>query len=202
MVGPTRRSSVSENEVLKAIRERRSILRFEQKPVPEEQVQAILEAGRWAPSFANSQPWEFIVVREEGLLAELNSLVQRIAIAKRGKVAISKAGLGEAPLAIVIVVDPCKDPQHNVEAGTAAAQNMALAAHSLGLAGYWAGVYSPRGGRGTPEARIKKLLGIPEEHRVIAVLPVGFPAYKDHSERKELAELVHYDRYGGKEGQR
>lgn len=190
-----------ENEVLKTIRERRSILRFEGKPVAEEQLQAILEAGRWAPSFANSQPWEFIVVRDKGLLAELNGLVQRIAIARRGKVVISKAGLGEAPLAIVVTVDPWKDPQHYVEAGTAAAQNMVLAAHSLGLASYWAGVYSPRAGAGTPEAKIKKLLGIPKEHRVIAVLPIGFPAYKDQSERKELAELVHYDRYGksGKE---
>ncbi len=190
-----------ENEVLKTIRERRSILRFEPKPVTEEQLQAILEAGRWAPSFANSQPWEFIVVRDKGLLAELNGLVQRIAIAKRGKVAISKAGLGEAPLVIVVAVDPWKDPQHFVEAGTAAAQNMALTTHSLGLASYWAGVYSPRGGgRGTPEAKIKELLKIPAEHRVIALLPIGFPAYKDQGERKELAELVHYDRYGGQEG--
>ncbi|MCR4404764.1 MAG: nitroreductase family protein [Candidatus Acetothermia bacterium] len=192
---------MEDNAILRAIKERRSIIRFEPKPVSEEQLQTILEAGRWAPSFANSQPWEFIVVREKGLLAELNGLVQRIAIARRGKVVISKAGLGEAPLAIVVAVDPWKDLQHHVEAGTAAAQNMALAAHSLGLASYWAGVYSPRGGRGTPEAKIKKLLDIPEEHRVIALLPIGFPAYKDQGERRELAELVHYDRYrgGGKE---
>ena len=191
---------MEDNAVLRAIRERRSIIRFDPKPVTEEQLQAILEAGRWAPSFANSQPWEFIVIRDKGLLAQLNGLVRRIAIARRGKVVISKAGLGEAPLAIVVAVDPWKDPQHFVEAGTAAAQNMALAAHSLGLASYWAGVYSPRGGRGTPEAKLKELLKIPAEHRVIAVLPIGVPADKDQGERRELAELVHYDRYGGKEG--
>jgi nitroreductase len=189
---------VAENEVLRAIKERRSILRFEQKPVTEEQLKVIIEAGRWAPSFANSQPWEFLVVRDKELLAELNDLVQRIAIAKQGKVVLSKEGLGDAPLAIVVAVDPWKDPQHHVEAGTAAAQNMALVAHSLGLASYWAGVYNPRGG-GTPEVKIKRLLNIPKEHRVIAVLPIGVPAYKDQSERKELAELVRYDRYGEKE---
>lgn len=193
---------MEENAVLRAIKERRSIIRFDPKPVTKEQLQAILEAGRWAPSFANSQPWEFIVVRDKGLLAELNGLVRRIAIARRGKVVVSKEGLGEAPVVIVVAVDPWKDPQHYVEAGTAAAQNMALVAHSLGLASYWAGVYNPRGGAATPEVKIKRLLGIPKEHRVLALLPIGVPAYKDQSERKELAELVRYDRYGEKEGQR
>ncbi len=94
-----------------------------------------------------------------------------------------------------MAVDPWKDPQHFVEAGAVAAQNMALAAHSLGLASYWAGVYNPRRRRGTPEAKIKKLLNIPREHRVIAILPVGTPAYEDRGERRELSELVHYDRY-------
>jgi nitroreductase len=189
---------MAENEVLKAIKERRSIIRFEPKPVTDDQLEAILEAGRWAPSFANSQPWEFIVVRDPEILAELNGLVQRIAVARSGHIALSKAGLGDAPLAIIVAVDPWRDPQHFVEAGTAAAQNMVLAAHSLGLASYWAGVYSPRRRGGTPEARIKRLLNIPKEHRVTALLPIGVPAYKDQSERRELSELVHQDRYGGK----
>ncbi|HIC96524.1 TPA: hypothetical protein EYP12_07875 [Candidatus Bipolaricaulota bacterium] len=194
--------SVAENEVLKTIKERRSILRFKPEPVREEQLQAILEAGRWAPSFANSQPWEFIVVQDKELLGELNGLVWRIAISRRGKVGISKAGLGHASLVIVVVVDPWKDPQHHLEAGVAAAQNMALAAWSLGLGSYWAGVYNPNPrarGRGSPEAKIKRLLNIPEEYRVIALLPIGVPAYKGEGERRELAEFVHYDRYGGKE---
>lgn len=188
---------MAKNELLKAIEERRSIIRFEPKPVTDEQIRAILEAGRWAPSFANSQPWEFIVVKDEELLGELNGLVQRIAVARRGQVALSKAGLGDAPVVIVVAVDPWKDPRHFVEAGAVAAQNMALAAYGLGLASYWAGVYHPRRRGGTPEAKIKKLLNIPREHRVIAILPIGVPAYEDRSERRELSELVHYDRYGG-----
>jgi len=185
------------NEVLEAIKGRRSIIRFKQEPVTEEQLEAILEAGRWAPSFANSQPWEFIVVRDKELRTELNGLVQRIAVARRGHVALSASGIGDAPVAIVVAVDPWRDPQHHLEAGVAAAQNMALAAHSLGLATYWAGVYSPRGGRRTPEGKIKQLLHIPKEHRVVALFPIGVPAYEDESERRGLSELVHYNRYGG-----
>lgn len=188
---------MKDNPVLAAIRGRRSIIRFKEEPVTEEQLQTILEAGRWAPSFANSQPWEFIVVRDGKLLKELNGLVQRLAIAHQGRVALSAPGIGDASLAIVVTVDPWRDPQHHLEAGVAATQNMALAAHSLGLATYWAGVYSPRGGRRTPEGRIKQLLNIPKEHRVIAVLPVGVPAYEAKGERRELDEMVHYDRYGG-----
>lgn len=186
-----------ENEVLKAIRERRSVLRFKPDPVPEEVLELILEAGRWAPSYANSQPWTFIVVRDEGLKRRLGELVDRIALARRGKVAISGPGIGDAPVVIAVVVDPWRDPRHFVEAGAAAAQNMALAAHSLGLASYWAGVHEPGGGRHSVEARVKKLLGVPREMHVVALLPIGFPAYQARSERVELEELVRYDRLEG-----
>ncbi|MCX7037956.1 MAG: nitroreductase family protein, partial [Spirochaetes bacterium] len=53
---------MKENDVLRAIRGRRSVIRFTDAPVSDEQVDTILEAGRWAPSYINSQPWEFIVV--------------------------------------------------------------------------------------------------------------------------------------------
>lgn len=186
-----------ENEVLKAIRERRSVLRFKPVPVPEEKLEQVLEAGRWAPSYANSQPWTFIVVRDEKLKAGLGELVDRIALARRGKVAISGKGIGEAPLVIAVVVDPWRDPRHFVEAGAVAAQNMSLAAHSLGLATYWAGIYEAGGGRRSLESQVKRLLGVPREMHVIALLPLGVPAYEATSERVELAELVRHDRYEG-----
>lgn len=187
--------AIVDNQVLKAIRERRSVLRFKPEPVPEELLEQILEAGRWAPSHANSQPWAFIVVRDEKLKAELGELVDRIALARRGKVAISGKGIGEAPLVIAVVVDPWRDPKHFVEAGAVAAQNMALAAHSLGLATYWAGIYEAGGGRRSVEARVKRLLGVPREMHVIALLPIGVPAYQAQSERLGLEELVRYNRF-------
>lgn len=163
------------NEVLNAIRGRRSILRFEPTPVKDEELEAILEAGRWAPSFANSQPWTFVVVRDEKVRQELGALVERIAFAHRGQFAMTGKGIGDAPVVIAVVVDPVKDPQHWVEAGAVATQNMALMAHSLGLASYWAGLggsprprrggssgsrkgcgsppFSPSAGRRTPPAR-------------------------------------------------
>ena len=178
------------NDVLNAIRARRSVLRFEPKPVTEGELEAILEAGRWAPSYANSQPWTFVVVRDEGTKKKLGDLVERIAFARRGQFAVSGKGVGDAPVVIAVVLDPVKDPQHWVEAGAVATQNMALMAHSLGLASYWAGL----GGRAEAEAR--RVIGAPKGMRVVAILPIGHPAYtpKD-GERTPLAEIVRHDRF-------
>ena len=60
------------NEVLNAIRNRRTIRKFKPDPVDEEKLQMILDAGRWAPSFSNLQPWKFFVVRDQKLKKELD----------------------------------------------------------------------------------------------------------------------------------
>lgn len=185
-----------ENATLKTIKGRRSILRFEDAPIEDEKIAAILEAGRWAPSYANSQPWEFIVVKDPQVKQQLGELVQRIAIARRGRVAITGRGVGDAPVVIVVSVNPEVDPNHYIEAGAVATQNIALAAHSLGLASYWAGVFNLKGAKGSPEEQIKQLLNIPKKHRVVALLPIGTPAYQEEKERKGLDEMVYYDQYG------
>lgn len=179
-----------ENEVLIAIKERRSILRFRPEPVEDEEIQAILEAGRWAPSCGNSQPWEFIVVKDEATRQKISDVAGRVTLARKG--------IEGAPALIVTCVDPGKDSSHFVEDGAVATQNMALAAQSLGLASYWVGIYSPRNLKGSPEEDVKKILNIPQEYRVIAFLPIGKPAYDMEKERKRLREIVHHDRYGNR----
>lgn len=177
-----------ENEVLKAIKERRSIIRFKPEPVTEEKIQAILEAGRWAPSFANTQPWEFIVVKDSAVKQKLSDIAKNVTI--------SHEGIEGASAVIVTCVDPEKDPHHFIEDGAVATQNMALAAQSLGLASYWTGIYSLQNIKGSAEEKVKKALNIPQKYRVISFLPIGLPAYAKEKERKRLKELVHYDQYG------
>jgi len=178
---------MQETETLKTIRGRRSVLRFDAGAVNDEQVEAILEAGRWAPSYINSQPWEFIVVRDAQLRARAADILRRITIAWQG--------FAQAPVLIVVAVDASTDPRHHLEDGAAAVQNMALMAHSLGLASFWAGVYGESDGRGTPEDELRKLLRIPRKMRTVAVLPIGIGAYASESSRKPLADLVHRDFY-------
>lgn len=176
-----------DNPTLTAIRQRRSAHRFTSAPVTDGQLEAILEAGRWAPSAVNSQPWDFVVVTDPAVRSEMGTIL-------RGKT-WAWSGFAAAPVMIVVSVDPSRDPRHFVEDGAAAVQNLCLAAQSLGLASSWAGVYSAEPRNGTVEKDLRKLLALPRTHRVIAVVPVGTAAHAGHSSRRPLAEMVHRERF-------
>jgi len=174
------------NPTLEAIKNRRSILRFETTPIEEEKIQAILEAGRWAPSWVNKQPWKFIVVTDPAIKERLGELV----------LTVFRLGVREAPVCIVVVVDPKEDPFHFIEDGAAATQNMALAAQSLGLGSCWIGTFKLREERESSEEKIKAVLEIPKTHRVISLLPIGIPKHVGEKDRKELSQLVYQNKFG------
>lgn len=176
-----------DNPTLAAIRERRSVRNFTATPVTEEQLEAILEAGRWAPSGRNSQPWVFVVVRDQRVRSDIGDILRQRTYAWRG--------FATAPVLIVVSVDPKRDPEHFVEDGAAAAQNLCLAAQSLGLSSSWAGVYSRRLGKRSVERALKTLLSLPRAHRVIAVVPVGTATREGTISRRPLAEIVHHERF-------
>jgi len=169
------------NPILDSIKKRRTVTRFETRRVEEEKIQAILEAARWAPSWLNSQPWRLILVKDRVVKARISELVPTI----------FSLGVKEAPVCIVVCVDTKEDPYHFIEDGAAATQNMALAAHSLGLGSCWIGVFNLKGEKESSEEKIRKILRVPEAHRVISVLPVGVPKSVPEKERKDLSELVH-----------
>ncbi len=164
-------------DALEAIRNRRSIRRYQRKDVPEEKVTQVLEAGRWAPSAHNSQCRRFIVVRNENTRREL------------AKIATYGSFLAEAPVAIAVVIDPSAS-NHPVEDGAAATQNMLLAAYSIGLGSCWIGAY----GSGY-EARAKLILGIPDGQRLLSLISLGYAAESGGSTRIELSQLVRYERF-------
>ena len=153
------------NPVLETIKKRRNVVRFESTPIEEEEVEAILEAGQWASSWLNKQPWKFIVVTDKGIKEQLSHVVPTV---------FTKA-IVEAPVCIAIAVDTEVDSFHFVEAGAIATQNMALAAHSLGLYSCWVGVFNLKGERNSSEVKIQKVPGLPKTYRVISLLPIGHP---------------------------
>ena len=166
------------NEVLNTIISRRTIRRFKPDPIDEEKLQMILEAGRWAPSFSNLQPWKFIVTRDQNFKNKLD---------KASRENVLHLGINEAPVVILICVDRRIDPLHAIEAGAAATQNMALAGHSLGLGVGWIGVWGTEA-----EAAIQKLFQLPETTRVVSLLPVGVPAESPQNNRRPLEEFVQF----------
>jgi nitroreductase len=166
------------NEVLKAIRNRRTVRRFKPNPIDEEMIQMILEAGRWAPSFSNLQPWKFIVVTDSSL---------KMALDQAARQSVLHLGIHEAPVVILVCVDRRIDPLHAIEAGAAATQNMTLAAHSLGLGTGWIGIWGTEA-----EASMRKLLKLPETVRAVSLLPIGVPDESPEGHRKPLAELTEF----------
>jgi len=166
------------NEVLNTIKNRRTIRKFKPDSIEEEKIQMILEAGRWAPSFSNLQPWRFVVIKDKRLKHLLD---------KAAKESVLLLGINEAPVVILVCVDRRIDPLHAIEAGAAATQNMALAAHSLGLGAGWIGIW------GTEiETAIQKLLKLPETTRVVSLLPTGIPNESPAGHRKLFEELVEF----------
>jgi nitroreductase len=166
-------------DVLEAIKTRRSVRTFKKAPVPEELVEKVLEAGRWAPSSKNRQPWKFIVLRSSEVRKKLSELLP------------NGWFLADAPLGIAVIVDP-KESSRYVEDGAAASEHILLAAHGIGLGACWIGSY------GIPlEDKARNVLGVPEGQRLLSVIAVGYPDEKPAPRsRKNLAEIVFKDRYG------
>jgi nitroreductase len=165
-------------DILELIKTRRSIRKYKPDPVSEEEINRILEAGRWAPSADDSQPWNFIVLRSQELRKKL-----------AGTLTWGRF-LAQAPLGIAVIVNP-RASSHPAEDGAAATQNMLLEAHSLGLGACWIGTYG-----GTSEAGAKKVLNIPEDERLLSVIAIGHPAESPQKMRRELSEIVFTDSYG------
>jgi nitroreductase len=164
------------NEVLRAIQNRRTIRRFRPNPIDEEMLRTILDAGRWAPSFSNLQPWSFIVIKDEDLKSALD---------RAARESVLHLGINEAPVVILVCVDRRIDPLHAIEAGAAATQNMTLAAYSLGLGTGWIGIWGTEA-----EASIQKILKLPDTVRVVSLIPVGVPSESPQAHRKPLEELI------------
>jgi len=176
-----------DNPVLDAIKKRRTVLRFEDTDLKQEEVEAILEAGRWAPSWLNEQPWSFIVIRDRNIKEQLSQVVPTAFV----------QGLREAPVCIAVTVNAEQDPYHYAEAGAIAAQNMALAAYSLNLHTAWIGIFDIKNGRNSAEDKAKKILEIPKNWRIITLLPVGHAKYDVlNKERKELNQIVYTEKFG------
>jgi nitroreductase len=167
-------------DILEVIRTRRSIRQYTQDPISEEDISKILEAGRWAPSASNSQPWKFIVLRSQEVRKKLAGV-------------LAWGGfLAQAALGIAVIIDEAAST-HPVADGAIATQNMLLEAHSLGLGACWIGVY------GSPhEANAKKVLNVPTDKRLLSVIAIGHPAETPRKTRKPLAEMIFTDEYGRK----
>jgi nitroreductase len=170
-------------DLMEAIKTRRSIRKYKSTPVPESLLKDVLNAARLAPSADNSQPWKFVVVRDE-------QTKLRLANASNGQ-----KFMAQAP--VIIVACGIPDEAFPTVGGymsshvldvSIAVDHLTLAAHSVGLGTCWIAAFK--------EDKVREALGIPEDVRVVALTPLGYPdEVPERSTRKNLEELVVYDRY-------
>ncbi len=181
-------------DLMDAIKGRRSIRKYKPDLVPEEALQTVMEAVRWAPSWANTQCWEVIVVKDPKVKSELSTALPK------GNPALSS--MTEAPLVLVLCgekgISGYYKGQPVTEKGDwlmfdtgLAIENLCLAAHTLGLGTVVIGMFDHR--------KAAEILGVPQNVEVVAMTPLGYPASEGPApRRKEIAEFVHYEKYPGK----
>ncbi|GAB4485403.1 MAG: nitroreductase family protein [Thermodesulfovibrionales bacterium] len=179
-----------------AISTRRSVRRFLEKDVSEESVQALIEAVRMSPSWANMQCWKFISVRDAGARQKLSELtyVESFFAPLGYKVNPAKKGIAEAPVVLVACADPRRsgvlwDQNYYMTDIGIASQTLMLVAHAAGLGTVFVGVFD--------EAGVKAVLGIPAEIRVVGLFPLGYPRdeLKEGPPRKPLSEILSNERW-------
>lgn len=177
-------------DFMDVVASRKSVRGYADRPVEEEKLSKVLEAARLAPSWANKQCCRYVVVKDKAKIQELAGGFN--------------GWLKQAPVIIVACADPKDSGAHDsmnyylVDVGISM-QQLVLAATDMELGTCWIG--------GFDEAKVKKALGVPENIKVVAMTPLGYPAEKEGlgdklrktvlggGKRKPLAEIIHQEKW-------
>lgn len=176
------------SDFMEIIQGRRSVRKYEEKEVPDEALHYVLEAVKWAPSWANTQCWEIVVVKEAAMKEKLQETISK------GNPA-TKAIVG-APVVLAVCGKKGVSGFYKNEVTTKfgdwflfdlgiATQNLCLAAHEKGLGTVIVGLFD--------HDKVGELLNVPENHDVVTLIPMGYPAkISSAPKRREIDEFVHH----------
>ena len=167
--------------LLNSIKERFSVRKFKDMEIESEKIDIILKAAQLAPSARNYQPWKFVVIRDKSLRNKLTDIC-------KGQKFVS-----EAPITIAICCNnldytmTCGEKGYTID-GAIAGEHIALQAVELGLGSCWIGAFY--------QDEMAKLINLPEDYRVVSLLPIGYPAVERKTRvLKNIDEIVVYDKF-------
>ena len=173
--------------IIDTIKSRRSVRDFTDKPVSKDKINTILNAGRWAPSGLNNQPWRYIVVQERGTIEEIATCTHYSNVVQG------------APLLIAVFLD--HDAEYNyvkdAQAIGASIQNMLLSCCDLELGAVWLGEILNQ------KEKVNSILDAPDSLELMAVLAIGYPVEIEKyrtSTRKSIQDVTFNEKYGIKWG--
>ncbi|HEY3417231.1 MAG TPA: nitroreductase family protein [Armatimonadota bacterium] len=162
-------------DALEALRTRRSVRTYEDRPVTREALETIVDCGRLAATGRGVQPWEFVVITDADLRARLAEVMEN------GRF------LTQAAAAIVVL---CRDTTYYLEDGSAATQNMLVAARALQLGGCWIA-----GDKKAYAETVRLLVGAPESYKLVATIAIGHPADTPSPTKRPLDTVLHWETF-------
>lgn len=185
-------------DLFEVIKTRRSIRKYKSDPIENEKLEMVLDAARLAPSWANTQCWRFVVVRNQEIRNKLaDTLIVNPTVGANPAV----NAIRTAPVTIVACAEKgisgCFNGQPATEKGDTwymydvalAMENLVLAAHALGLGTVHVGLFNTE--------EVAAILGIPGNYYVVAMTPLGYPEFQPNARpRKALSEIVFYEKFG------
>ncbi|HOO73490.1 MAG TPA: nitroreductase [Spirochaetota bacterium] len=161
-------------EMLKAIKKRRSIRKYTDDNVSDEAINSLIEAARWAPSGLNNQPWRFVILRDKNILKELSTMT------KYGRIIRAC----DAAIGVYFHLASGYNRDKDLMSIGAAIENILLAADSLDIGALWLGEILNR------KDDVSALLGVGNDHELMAVIALGRPDEHPSSKRKPANELI------------
>ncbi len=162
-------------DALEALKTRRSVRAFRDEPIPRTVLEDVIDCGRMAATAINIQPWDFVVVTDRAML-------RRIA----GTTDYGKF-IDQAAACVLVL---CGDTKYYLEDGSAAAQNILLAARAHGLGSCWVA-----GDKKPYASDICRLVGAPRGHKLVSLIPLGYPAEVPEPTKRSLADVLHWEKF-------
>lgn len=162
-------------DAIEALKTRRSVRAYTHQAVSKEIVEDIIDCGRLAATAINVQPWEFVVVTDAALRRKIAQT------ADYGKF------IADAPVCVVVL---CRESKYYLEDGSAATQNLLLAARAHGLGSCWVA-----GDKKPYAEQICRLVGAPEGYKLVSMVALGYPAEQAHTPKRPLADVLHWEKY-------
>jgi nitroreductase len=162
-------------DAIEVLKTRRSVRAYRSEPVPRKIIEDIIDCGRLAATAVNIQPWEFVVVTEPAVRRRIAETTDY------GKF------ISDAPVCVVVL---CHDTKYYLEDGSAATENILLAARAHGLGSCWVA-----GDKKPYASDICRLVGAPRGYKLVSLIPLGYPRETPEQTKRPLADVLHWEKY-------
>jgi nitroreductase len=162
-------------DAIEVLKTRRSVRAYRGEPVPRKVIEDAIDCGRLAATAVNIQPWEFVVVTEPEMLRRIAETTDH------GRF------IAQAPVCVLVL---CADTKYYLEDGSAATENILLAARAHGLGSCWVA-----GDKKPYASQICRLVGAPRGYKLVSLIPIGYPAESPEPSKRPLSAVLHWEKY-------